>query len=369
MTAVFRKVRGGIQRKGVVSIIMEKPDMMKEFDHLEVLKIIEKFPEQCEKGMKIGEKFMKNRKIKKPKSVCVCGMGGSGITGDILGNLLPEKQITVVKDYSIPDYVDNKWLVFLVSYSGNTEETVSCYEQAAKKKLNVIGITSGGELAREMKKKRKPVVKIPSGIPPRYATGYLLFPLLVILKKIRFSGMKVNPKTVIKQLRETREEIKPDVPMKNNISKRIAYKIKNTIPLIQGTGNYSSVCYRARTQFNENSKIPAFSEVCPENNHNSILAFEYPTHLTRRFSVLLIRDEKESIQVRKRVEFTKSLLRKSCDSLTELWSFYPSVIARMLSIMYILDFVSVYLAFVYENDPGEYSLLLKLKKILKQKGQ
>ncbi|MBN2042852.1 MAG: bifunctional phosphoglucose/phosphomannose isomerase [Candidatus Aenigmarchaeota archaeon] len=351
-----------------MSIILDDVKLMKEFDHLKILDAIVKFPEQCERGIKIGEDFVKKAKIKKPKGLCVCGMGASGIIGNLLRNIIPDKQMIVIKDYDIPEFVDSSWLVVLVSYSGGTEEPVNCFRQALERKLNVLGVCSGGELASLMKKRRKPMIKVPSGLPPRYGTGYMLFPLLVLLKKIGFSELKTNIlKSVVMNLQETRDEIKPDVPMKNNISKRIAFKIKNTIPMVMSFGDYESVCYRAKTQFNENSKIPASVEILPEMNHNSILAFEYPHHLTKRFSVLLIRDESEGVQIRKRVEFTKGLLRKSCDSLTELWSLYPSPLGRMLSIMYILDFVSVYLAFVYENDPGDYSLLLELKKILKQK--
>ncbi len=348
-------------------IILDDVKLMKEFDHLKILDSIVKFPEHCEKGIKIGEDFAKKNKIKKPKSVCLCGMGGSAIAGDILKNVIPDKQIVVVRDYKIPEFVDKTWLVIVSSYSGGTEEPIHCLNQAIEKKLDIVGICSGGELARLLKKKRKPVIKVQSGLPPRYGTGYMLFPLLVLLNKIGFSGLKTNLKSVVMNLQETRDEIKPDVPMKNNISKRIAFKLKNTIPMVMGSGDYESVCYRAKTQFNENSKIPAMVEILPEMNHNSILAFENAHHLTKRFSVLLIRDESEGVQIRKRMEFTKILLRKSCDSLTEIWSFYPSLLGRMLSIMYILDFVSVYLAFVYENDPGEYSMLFELKRILKQK--
>ncbi len=348
--------------------ILDDAEGMKKMDSLGVLKLIERFPETCEKGRLLGENFAKKVKMRKPKRVLIAGMGGSAVVGDIIKGLFPDKEIEVVKDYDLPGYVDKEWLVMAISCSGGTEEPVSVFRQACKRGLDVIGVTSGGELGRLLKKHRKRGIRVPSGMPPRYATGLMLFSVLTVLSKMRF--VKTDDlKEVIRNLKETREEIRPDVEIKNNISKRIAYKLMHTVPVIQSTGEYGAVAYRGKTQFNENSKVPSFVEIYPELNHNSILNWEKPNHLTKRFSFLIIRDEDENGQIRKRIEFTKMLLRRSCDSVTELWSFFPSRISRMLSVMYILDFVSVYLAFLYRNDPGEYSLLLDLKSYLKKGGK
>ncbi|UCC92069.1 MAG: hypothetical protein JSV39_02295, partial [Candidatus Aenigmatarchaeota archaeon] len=167
---------------------------------------------------------------------------------------------------------------------------------------------------------------------------------------------------------ETRDEIKPEIRMSDNPAKRIAMRLIDSVPVVQGFGIYEPVANRARTQFNENSKVPSFSEVYPELNHNSILGWEGGGYLARNFSVILIRDEKESERIRKRIEFTKKLLRKSAKSMIEVWSFYPYELSRMLSTMYILDFVTVYLGILRNKDPGDDSLLLKLKTILKRNG-
>jgi glucose/mannose-6-phosphate isomerase len=350
-------------------MILDEVERMRRLDKLGVTGMIEKFPEMCEKGMIIGEQFCRRLKMRKPRKIVFCAMGGSAISSEIIKDMFPDREILIVKDYNLPEYVDKDWLAILASYSGDTEETLSAYEQAVKRKLQVIGISSGGKLERAMKARRQHHIKVPGGSPPRYATGYTLFALLTVLTKLKFIKPEVSLKEVIKDLKETREEIRPGMPLRNNMSKRIAYKLKHTIPVIQATGPYEAIAYRAKTEFNENTKIPSFNEIYPEMNHNGILGWQKPNHLTKRFSILLIRDEGESVKIRKRIEFTKMLLRRSCDSITELWSFYPSKMSRMLSIMYILDFASVYLGFLYGNDPGENVVITELKRVLKGKGE
>jgi glucose/mannose-6-phosphate isomerase len=345
--------------------IMNDIEGMKKLDKSNVMKTLESFPEQCEEAIRIGKEFAKKIRIKKPKGICICGMGASGISGDLLANLFSDQDIRVFKDYDLPKYINEDYLIFISTYSGGTEETLSMLKQAIKRKSDVIVISSSKDLKRELRKDI-PFIEIPKGFPPRFAFAYLFFPLLIILKKIKFLEIKEDFRKVVNHLKETREEIKPSVPLKQNIAKRIAFKLKNTIPIIQGFGEYNGIAYRAKTQFNENSKVPSFSEFYPELNHNSILGWEESNHLTKRFSVILIRDENEGEKIRKRIEFTKKILRESVDNITELWSFYPLRLSRILSIMYILDFVSIYLGFIYRKDPGEYSLLLKLKDILKR---
>lgn len=346
-------------------MILDDPKEMERIDISKVSKVVDKFPEQCEEAIEIGNKFSRKLRIKKPERVCVCGMGGSGIAGDMLAGIFPDKDIRVFKGYELPKYVGKKDLIFSVSYSGNTEETLSVFTEAVKRGCKTIGITSGGELERQCVKHSLDYVKIPKGIKPRFSLGYLLFPIIVMLEKIGFiKRQKLD--LVIKNLMETREEIGMKTRTSDNPAKRIALKLVDSVPVVQGFGMYEPVTYRARTQFNENSKVPSFSEIFPELNHNSILGWEGGGYLTKNFSVIIIRDENESEQIRKRIEFTKKLLKKSAKSVTEVWSLYPHKLSRMISTMYILDFITVYLALLRNKDPGDDSLLLKLKTILKK---
>lgn len=344
-------------------------DDKKEIERLDVSKVIdalERFPEQCEEGIAIGRKFNVNASIKKPERIFLCGMGGSGIAGDILAGIFPEKEIRVVKGYSLPKYVAEKDLVFVVSYSGDTEETVSAFREAVKRGCRIIAVTSGGEIERECFKRGIDCVRIPKGAKPRFALGYMLFPIITILEKIKFIE-KQNLDLVVKNLKETRNEIRTAIPMKDNLAKRIAFKLLDSVPVVHGFGIYEPIVYRARTQFNENAKVVSLSEIYPELNHNSILGWE-DGNLARNFSVIIIRDNNESERIRKRIEFTRQLLKKSARSVIEIWSVYPYELSRALSTMYVLDFVTIYLALLRGKDPGDDSLLSKLKTILKQGG-
>jgi len=344
-------------------MIIDEPKEMEKLDFYKILPSLENFPEQCEEGITIGRESA--IKIKKPERVFICGMGGSGIVGDIIAGLFPNKEIRVFKDYGLPEYVNKNDLVFCISYSGETEETLSAFKEAVKRGCEIIGVASGGQLEIECGKKSAPFIKIPKGLKPRFALGYLLMPTLVILEKIKFIE-KQNLELVVKNLKETREEIKIGTYTKDNPAKRIALKIMDTIPVVQGFGMYAPIAYRAKTQFNENAKIPSFSEIFPELNHNSLLGWQDGS-LGGNFSVIIIRDEKESEQMKRRIDFTKKTIKKSARNVIEIWSAYPYALSRVLSTMYVLDFVSVYLAFLRGKDPGEDTLLTTLKTILKSK--
>jgi glucose/mannose-6-phosphate isomerase len=345
-------------------MILDDKKAIERLDASKVVAFLEKFPEQCEEGVGIGRKFAFKAGSKKPERIFVCGMGGSGIVGDLLAGLFPEKEIRVVKGYSLPGYVAKGDLLFAVSYSGDTEETLSVFREAAKRGCRIIALTSGGEIERECSRSGFECVKIPKGAKPRFALGYMLFPLIAILERMRFIE-KQNLDLVIRNLRETRDEIKISVPMEENLAKRIAFKVLDTVPVIHGFGAYEPVVYRARTQFNENAKVVSLAEAYPELNHNSILGWEEGS-LNRYFSAIIIRDSNEGERIRKGIEFTKQLLKKSARSVIEVWSVYPYAPSRVLSTMYVLDFATVYLALLRGKDPGDDSLISKLKAILKQ---
>ena len=187
-------------------MILDELKQIERLDISKVVKEIENFPEQCEKAIEIGMEFAKGFKIKKPQRVFLSGMGGSGVAGDMLASLFPDKDIRVFKGYELPKYVKRGDLVFSLSYSGNTEETLSIFRDAFSRKCMIVSITSGGELEKQCVKHSLPYVKIPKGMKPRFAFGYIFFPVLAILEKTGFLG-KQNMELVIKNLKETREEI------------------------------------------------------------------------------------------------------------------------------------------------------------------
>jgi len=212
------------------------------------------------------------------------GMGGSAISFDFLRSFLRYANVKIPvesnRDYNLPPYADENTLVVLISYSGNTEETLSCFIDAIEKGCPIVALTSGGILEAFCIKFGLPYVKLPSGLPPRASLPYLFFPLLVVLEKLN-----VHP-TFKKDVEETlavvevlKEELKPETLIIDNLAKRIAICLYNKIPLIYGHTYFDSVANRIKCQFNENSKVIALSEVLPEMNHNGIVGWEAETQL------------------------------------------------------------------------------------------
>ncbi len=365
----------------IPDLTLDSLNKIKSVDRNGMCKIQVHLPENCEDAINRAEKLRIphhveiSKKIrivyKKPEKILVAGMGGSAIGGDLLRSWLSDFSpipIDVSRDYRLSNYVDEKTLVFVVSYSGNTEETLSSFVEAVERRCMVVAITSGGQLLMLCKQLAIPVVELPSGIPPRTALPYLFFPLIVVLKKMKIiDGKSVEISEAITVLSKVREQIQPETPFSRNIAKQIALKVKGTIPVIYGFRHYSGVAARIKDQFNENSKVPAKCDVFPELNHNEIVGWQGSKKLTGNFSVILLRDLDEPLEIKARIDLTKKLvLKKKVRVILELYGQGKFTLARMLSAIYIGDFVSIYLAILNNTDPTPVEIVTKLKSELKE---
>jgi len=364
------------------SSVLDNLKKIKSVDRNGMCNIQIQLPENCGDAVNRAEKLRIPHRLEisnkiriiygKPERVLVVGMGGSAIGGDLLRSWLSDVSpipIDVSRDYKLPGYADEKTLVFVVSYSGNTEETLSSFVEAVERRCMVVAISSGGQLLRFCKQTGIPLVKLPSGIPPRTAVPYLFFPLIVVLKKMKIlDGRNVDVNEAIIILKKVREQIKPETPSSRNIAKQVALRVKGTIPIIYGFRHYSGVAARIKTQFNENSKVPAKCEVFPELNHNEIVGWQGPEKLTKIFSVILLRDLDEPLEIKVRIDLTKKLvLTKKASRVLELYGQGRFTLARMLSVMYIGDFASVYLAILNNIDPTPVDIITKMKSELEER--
>ena len=350
--------------------------LLKTVDKSDMCSIVMKFPEMCEDAINLANHLMIPNEVKindnltikyhKPKKIIVSGMGGSAIGGDLLKDWLRETlaiPINVCKEYTLPSYADEDTLVLVSSYSGNTEETLSMFLEALKKRCMTISITSNGSLLDFNKTLDLPFIQLPTGYPPRSVIPYLFFPLVLSLKKIGLvSGINSEINEAITVLKQVREEIHPEIPTGQNIAKKIANEIKGTIPFVCGFGFYRSVALRLKTQFNENGKTPAKSEVFPEINHNETVGWTGIRELTKHFTVLLIRDAQSPLEIRTRIDVTKNLVfTTGANAVLEIYAKGVSKLAKLLSVMYIGDFASVYLGILYGFDPTPVKIIDELK--------
>lgn len=344
--------------------ILNNSKEMKRIDKSGMLSFCVETRKYCEEAVNWAEAISINYSA--PKTIVVAGMGGSAIGGELLRDWSTGKigvPIEVCRGYSLPNYVDENTLVFVVSYSGETEETLSMFLDAIKKDCMIFCISSDGKLSNFAEKLGFPLLSIPSGIPPRAALPYLFLPQLIILDKIGLiSDVDSEINESLKVLEKVVEENRPEISLNENFSKKLASQINQTVPVIYGFTPYRSVAKRCKQQFNENSKIPARWDFFPELCHNEIEGWEAAKELAKCFSVIFIRDEGETSRIKKRINFTKELVLDRTEQVFEIWSKGESRLAKMLYTVCIADFTSIYLAILRGVDPTPVKSINLLKK-------
>lgn len=319
--------------------------------HTDIRQALEKFPEHVNKATSLAEHVVIDGDI---ENIIISGMGGSGIAGDLIKDYLDIKiPICVCKDYSIPEFVNSKTLVFILSYSGDTEEVISSYRNALRKGCKIVCLASAGKLLGLAEKQGKISIKLPYGLQPRFALPYLFFPILKVLENSKIiRNQEVYFGDVIKSLTKSGYEQK---------GKELAKRFVDKIPLIYTSTQFKSVGYRWKCQINENAKVHAFCNVFSEINHNEMMGF---TSLKGYYYVVIIRDELDSPQLRKRMALTKEIIRESGVDVIELGIKGGCLLTKLFSAVYIGDWTSYYLALAYGKDPNSVSLIEDFKEKL-----
>lgn len=304
-----------------------------------------------------------------PKNVVILGMGGSAIGGEFVRSLLETKAETPIfvnRSYTLPAFVGKESLVVASSYSGNTEETLMACEKAKEKGAAIAAITTGGELARRAQAEGWPLITLPGGLSPRAAIGYSFVPLLVLMERIGVCPPVAGDLAEAHRiLQSQRERFGPDVPTEKNEAKKLALALKGRLPLIYGSEGWKgTAAYRWKTQINENSKAPAVWNAFPELNHNETVGWETPREVTRSFHVVVLRDRNDLDRIQTRIEVTREIMEGAVSGMTELWAEGESEVARLFSLVYPGDWVSLYLALLYRIDPTPVKMIDLLKSRL-----
>jgi glucose/mannose-6-phosphate isomerase len=340
---------------------------LKKIDKENMLSFLMSFPEQCYDAIKIGECInIDNSYKKKYSNIIFTGMGGSAIGADLIKNVIEDEiaiPIIVNRNYTLPNFVNKDSLLFVVSYSGNTEETLSAYKEGLKRRAKIILITSGGKLEILAIKNRHILISIPKGYPPRCALGYSFIPLVISLYKL---GLIKNKKKTIQKaldlLKLLRNEVNPD--NKKNLAEKIAKKIQGKIPVIYTSDKLSSISTRWRGQFEENSKNLASSFIFPEMNHNEIVGWEHPKKGLKNIIALILKNKDDHPRIKRRMEITESLLSKENFKVLCIEAKGKTLLENILYLIYLGDFVSLYLAFINGADPTPVKRIEKLKELM-----
>ena len=303
-------------------------------------------------------------------NVVVLGMGGSGVSGDVLAAVAAPVMpvpVTVHKQYHLPGFVGPRTLAFAVSYSGNTEETEAMASAALDRGARVVVVSEGGALAALARSRGALHVPCPGGYMPRAALGALVAPLFVTLYRM---GMLPEAHAWLvkaqEQLARRRDRCRPEVEGPANPAREIARKIDRTIPLVYGGGALGAVAaMRWKADVNENAKAPAFWNAYPELDHNEICAWGQHGDVTRQVITLVeLRHGFEHAQVSRRFEITRDIVEEAVHQVIEVEAEGEGRLAQLLDLMYVGDWVSCYLALDNEVDPGPIDAIAVLKERL-----
>ena len=304
----------------------------------------------------------------KTTAAIICGMGGSAIGGDIVAALPPEyvrQPIHIVRDYSLPSYVTSKTMVIIASYSGNTEETISCMREAKRRKAKIVAIAKNGSVVRAARRHAWPLYIIPDAVIPRASLGYQAGYLLSILRETKKISPRItSPASLLSLLSELNKSLVPANPTKHNFAKQAAYILHESIPLVIGSGILAPVARRLKDQINENAKQFSCFEFLPELNHNLGEGFSFPTTLPQHLTVVLLENDYDHQQIKKRYKVLKRLLTKKGIEHFSIPSAGNSVWEQKFSAVLVSDWISYYLAILNNVNPSPVPTIEWTKKQL-----
>ena len=352
------------------SAALDDPDRIAALDRGGMLGLIGSLGGQLGAGFQIAARTAALPSAEGLRAVVVCGMGGSGIAGDVLrvvaGPMLP-MPVVVVKGYGLPAFCDHDTLVFAMSFSGNTEEAVAAYAEAVARECRVVAASAGGELAALAEADEVPHIPLPPEVPlPRAALGSLAAAPLGVL-----SAIGLLPE-VAEEVRRTEGELSalagrlgPGAGAASNEAKSVAAWLGERVPVIWGSeGVAEAAALRWKTQLNENAKVPALAGVLPELDHNEIEG--WPAGSGERFAVIVLRHPGEHPRIAARVHATREALRESGLTFRDVRADTHRPLPVLFSLMMAGDFVSAYLALLRGVDPSPIPVLSALKERLKR---
>lgn len=324
-------------------------------------------PEQVETAVKVGLEADRLPAHEDIANVLVLGMGGSGVAGDLIAAISRQfvaVPVVVSKDYDAPSFVDETTLVIALSFSGNTEETLTAVQEARLAGGRVMAVCGGGELGDLAEEWRAPVLAIPDGIPmPRVGIGALAVPPLIALERMGlFPGAGEWVAAAVEQLKTRRDKlVQPD-----NDAEELARRIGRTLPLIYSAADIGAVAAaRWKAQCNENAKIPAFANVIPELCHNEICGWGQHGDLTRQaFSLVLLRHDDEHAQESRRFDLVADVIDEVVSDIHTVEAQGDGVLAQLFDLILFGDFMSLHLAAQEGLDPGPVPVLDQLKAAL-----
>jgi glucose/mannose-6-phosphate isomerase len=305
-------------------------------------------------------------KTDRPGGLIVCGMGGSAIGGDLAAAALGDRAtrpITTVRGYAIESWTGPDSLVLCSSYSGDTEETLACFEAAGVAGAGRVVMTTGGQLAEAARAEGVPVIGIPAGMQPRAAVIYMIIGTLECAALCGAApALHSEIDTSSGLLEGLVAEWGPDAS-ETSEAKATAAELRGSVPVIHGAGPTAAIARRWRTQVNENAKAAAFWSELPEANHNEICAWERGRRVAPLAAVFLC-DPDQHPRIQRRIQLTGDEVERVGAPAVMAYARGDSRLERVLSLVLLGDLVSVYLAALEGVDPTPVDPIARFKAAL-----
>jgi glucose/mannose-6-phosphate isomerase len=334
-------------------------------------KVIE-FPSQLKKAIDLvrGDFAHHPSFSGKISSVVVVGMGASGVVGDFVKVLLRNKAIPVHvhKSSMLPAFVNSETLVISITYSGKTRETLDVLNRSIEIGAKNAVITSSSDLGTICRNKAIACIQIPENGFPRATLGLLLISVLSVLHRSNLiDSLDDDVVEAISVLNEVSAQCGPDIPEKSNPARLLANALVGRFPVIYGESNFTDVvAVRWKQQLSENAKAHCYHDSFPELLHNEIESWHLSDNgQVKEYALLLLRDSswEHETGMDTKIDAAKRLAESKGAKVYDLWTRGRSDLARLLSLCYVGDFVSVYLAVSRGIDPGPVHNIEHLKKI------
>lgn len=287
----------------------------------------------------------------------VCGMGGSGVGGGLARAALGDRlslPLTTVRDYELEPWTSPGRVVLCMSYSGNTEETLACFEAAEAVGSKRIVATTGGALGEAARAKGVPVIPMPAALQPRAAVGYMF---VAAAEVAALAGAAPAIRTEIDAAAQALKEAGDSLMAR---SAQLAATLEGTVPVVYGSDLTAPVAYRWKTQVNENAKQPAFWHEMPEMDHNEIVAWAEGSG-SERFSAVFLLDPDQHPRQRQRMELTARLIEPAAAGVELVEVEGESRTSRMLQAVMLGDLLSLQLAVRRGVDPSPVPVIERLK--------
>ena len=322
-----------------------------------MIEVLRKFPSMLQESMTLAEDISFPKEF--IENIIISGMGGSGYTGDLLKVYLQDMpiQVHVVKDYILPKFVDRKSLMFAISYSGNTEETVTAYRTALKRGCKIVCIASGGKLKELSNLNKTPFIEVPKGIQPRLSTPYLFLSVLISMQNLGLID------DVEESIEETVAYLKASQKKIEMYCHDLAKKLKGKTPIIYSSQRMFCIAEKWKTDINENAKVHAFYNMFPEFNHNEICAYQ---NSKDTFHTILISDIQDHERIKKRFEIFKKVVKKYKVELTEVALKGDNFMTRLFSAILMGLYLGYFMAIEQGTDPTPVEIIENLKKELEK---